>query len=162
MAGMAFGPSDLSANGAAPSQPGANAPGQRRKNTKRAVGPTYHPRRKNRAFSPLACRRTCSLGAAILLVHSEFFAIVRPMTETQRQILEALLELERAVASMPTANPKPNLLALFSRIDSLTSSLPTSTDPNLLHYLHKRSYQKARIHLEGHDAENQAGNCRHV
>ena len=64
MAGIAFGPSDLSANGAAPSQPGANAPGQRRKNTKRAVGPTYHPRRKNRAFSPLACRRTCSLGVA--------------------------------------------------------------------------------------------------
>ena len=84
------------------------------------------------------------------------------MTETQRQILEALLELERAVASMSTANPKPNLLSLFSRIDSLTASLPTSTDPNLLHYLHKRSYQKARIHLEGNDAENQVGNCRHV
>lgn len=84
------------------------------------------------------------------------------MTETQRQILDALLELENTVAAMPTANPKPSLLPLFTRIDSLTASLPTSTDPDLLHYLHKRSYQKARLYLQGRDAENQAGNCGHV
>ena len=84
------------------------------------------------------------------------------MTDTQRQILDSLTELERAVASMPTANPKPNLVPLFQRIDSLTASLPTSTDPTLLHYLHKKSYQKARLYLEGKDAENQQGNCRHV
>ena len=84
------------------------------------------------------------------------------MTETQRQILDALLELESTVAAMPTANPKPSLLPLFTRIDSLTASLPTSTDPDLLHYLHKRSYQKARLYLQGRDAENQAGNCGHV
>ncbi|HEY0549479.1 MAG TPA: hypothetical protein VGF13_07735 [Verrucomicrobiae bacterium] len=81
------------------------------------------------------------------------------MTETQKSILESLLELESAVASMPQANPKPNLLPLFSRLDELTQALPTTTDPTLLHYLHKKSYQKARLYLEGCDAENARGNC---
>lgn len=84
------------------------------------------------------------------------------MTETQQQILDTLLELEGAIARMASSNPKPNLLPLFERIDQLTRALPPTTDPNLLHYLHKKSYQKARMHLQGQDAENQPGNCRHV
>jgi len=32
----------------------------------------------------------------------------------------------------------------------------------LLHYLQKKSYEKARLYLQGRDAENQLGNCRHV
>lgn len=84
------------------------------------------------------------------------------MTATERDILSALLELERAVASMPQAHPKPNLLPLFERLDVLTTALPSSTEPILLHYLHKKSFQKARLFLEGRDAENAAGNCRHV
>ncbi len=81
------------------------------------------------------------------------------MTGTERDILESLLALERAVASMPTANPKPNLLPLFTRIDEFTAQLPRGTDPQLLHYLHKKSYEKARLFLEGRDAENAQGNC---
>ena len=84
------------------------------------------------------------------------------MSDIQSKILSALVELEEAVASMPTANPKPNLLPLFSRLDTLTAALPRDTDPGLLHYLHKKSYQKARLHLQGRDGENQEGNCRHV
>ena len=84
------------------------------------------------------------------------------MTQTEQSILNALLELERAVESMPCANPKPNLLPLFARLDELTTTLPPTTDATLLHYLHKKSYQKARLFLQGCDAENQAGNCRHV
>lgn len=84
------------------------------------------------------------------------------MNEIERQILEAILELERAVQSMPTAQPKPNLVPLFGRIDELTAQLPRATDPTLLHYLHKKSYEKARLYLQGRDAENQVGNCRHV
>ncbi len=84
------------------------------------------------------------------------------MTQTETDILNALLELEAAVASMRTANPKPDLLLLFARIDTLASRLPESTDPTLLHYLRKKSYEKARLYLQGRDAENQAGNCRHV
>ena len=79
-----------------------------------------------------------------------------------KNILAALVELENAVATMPAANPKPNLLPLFARIDDLTKQLPRNADPQLLHYLHKKSYEKARLFLQDRDAENQIGNCRHV
>jgi hypothetical protein len=85
------------------------------------------------------------------------------MDETlEKNLLAALTELDAAVKMMPTANPKPNLVPLFNRIDDLTKKLPRNADPALLHYLHKKSYEKARLFLEGRDAENAAGNCRHV
>ncbi len=80
----------------------------------------------------------------------------------EKSLLAALLDLDQAVRSMPTANPKPNLMPLFNHIDELTKQLPRNADPALLHYLHKKSYEKARLFLQGRDAENQAGNCRHV
>lgn len=85
------------------------------------------------------------------------------MTENvEEHLLRTLLELEQAVEAMPTANPKPSLLPLFSRLDELTRQLPRHADPALLHYLHKKSYEKARLWLQSREAENQAGNCRHV
>jgi hypothetical protein len=81
------------------------------------------------------------------------------VTETEQSILNALLDLDRAVASMARANPKPNLLPLFSRLDELTGALPKTTEPLLLHYLHKKSYEKARLFLQGREAENLRGNC---
>jgi hypothetical protein len=80
----------------------------------------------------------------------------------EQQLLQALIQLDEAVKSMATANPKPKLLPLFAQIDELTEQLPSGTDPTLLHYLLKKSYEKARLYLEGRDAENQVGNCRHV
>jgi hypothetical protein len=80
----------------------------------------------------------------------------------EKKLLEALLDLDQTVKAFPTANPKPNLVPLFSHIDDLTRQLPRDTDPALLHYLHKKSYEKARLYLQGRDAENQLGNCRHV
>jgi hypothetical protein len=84
------------------------------------------------------------------------------MTEIEQQILGALVDLEQKVQELPKANPKPNLLPVFARIDELTGQLPRGTAPMLLHYLQKKSYQKARLFLEGRDEENAAGNCRHV
>ena len=81
------------------------------------------------------------------------------MTLTEKTIWETLVELDRQVKSMATANPKPNLLPLFTRLDDLTAQLPKQTPPELLHYLHKKSYEKARLFLEGRDAENAQGNC---
>lgn len=81
------------------------------------------------------------------------------MTETEQSILQGLIELDKAVKSMATANPKPNLLPLFTRLDDLARQLPKSTSPDLLHYLHKKSYEKARLWLEGRDAENARGSC---
>ena len=82
------------------------------------------------------------------------------MSATERDILQTLMELENAVKSMATTNPKPNLAPLFNRIDALTDQLPKDTDAALLHYLHRKSYEKARLWLEGRDTENQAGSCR--
>ena len=84
------------------------------------------------------------------------------MTGIETEVLESLLELEEAIKFMATANPKPSLLPLFSRIDELIRKLPTSTDPALLHYLHKKSYEKARLFLQGRDAENTTGSCGHL
>jgi hypothetical protein len=81
------------------------------------------------------------------------------MTQTEQDILVALVELEDTVRRMPTANPKPSLLPFFTRLDELTRQLPPGTSSDLLHYLHKKSYEKARLFLQGRDAENQAGNC---
>ena len=80
----------------------------------------------------------------------------------ERQLLDALAELDNAIKAMPAIEGKPNFLLLFGRIDELAEQLPRDTDPVLLHYLQKKSYEKARRFLQGRDAENQAGNCRHV
>jgi hypothetical protein len=83
------------------------------------------------------------------------------MNETERAILSALNELNRMVQSMKTADPKPNLLPVFEQIETLTARLGPQADPSLLHYLHKKSYEKARLYLDGRDAENARGTCRH-
>jgi hypothetical protein len=80
----------------------------------------------------------------------------------EQQLLTALMELDATVKTLATANPKPSLLPFFARIDELTAQLPPTTNPTLLHYLHKKSYEKARWYLQGRDAENQIGNCRHI
>lgn len=76
------------------------------------------------------------------------------MTLIEEQILDNLLALENAAAQMATASPKPNLLPIFSRLDELARQLPPGTDPELLHFLHRKSYQKARALLQ----QRQGGN----
>jgi len=83
-------------------------------------------------------------------------------SSVEKELLTALTQLAETVKAMPAANPKPSLLPVFARLDELTKQLPGTADPTLLHYLHKKSYEKARFYLQGRDAENQAGNCRHV
>jgi len=83
------------------------------------------------------------------------------MSELEQDILKALLDLESAVKAFPSSNPKPNLLPFFERLDDLTGRLPSDADPSLLHYLRKKSYEKARLLLQGRDAENARGSCRH-
>jgi hypothetical protein len=65
------------------------------------------------------------------------------MTLIEQQILDNLMELEASAAKMAAANPKPDLLPIFSRLDELARQLPPGADPDLLHYLHRKSYQKA-------------------
>ena len=84
------------------------------------------------------------------------------MNETENAILQTLLELDSSVKRMANANPKPDLRPFFTRLDQLATQLPRGTDPSLLHYLHKKSYEKARLFLQGREAENAEGNCGHV
>lgn len=81
------------------------------------------------------------------------------MTTLEKDILSALIELDTAAKSLRTANPKPDLQLLFNRLDELTRRLPSNSNPDLLHYMHKKSYQKARLLLEGREAENARGTC---
>ena len=77
------------------------------------------------------------------------------MTATEQQLLDVLLELEDAIARI-NAEPKPDLMKIFGRLDELTAGMPKDSPPDLLHYLHKKSYQKARLFLQGQDPEQGA------
>ena len=65
------------------------------------------------------------------------------LTLIEQQILDNLIALETATAKMAAANPKPDLLPIFARLDELARQLPAGSEPELLHYLHRKSYQKA-------------------
>ena len=83
------------------------------------------------------------------------------MSDLERKILDALRRLDSGVAAYRDGGPKPDLPGLFQELDDLTASLPARETPaDLLHYLHKKSYEKARLFLEGRDAENARGACR--
>ena len=82
------------------------------------------------------------------------------MNPVEQSILDALNELDAAVKQMPAIQPKPNLIPIFDRIDALARQLPRGANPDLSHYLSKKSYEKARLLLAGEDEKNGRGTCR--
>jgi hypothetical protein len=70
------------------------------------------------------------------------------MTQTERDILDTLLELEQAAGRMSSSPSKPDLRPLFARLDQLALQLPADAPPDLRHYLQRKSYQKARAFLQ--------------
>ena len=81
------------------------------------------------------------------------------MTALEQQLLDELLAYEDTVRRLPTLNPKPSLLAIFEKLDDLTAQLPRGTSPDLLHFLHKKSYEKARLWLQERREEIARGGC---
>ncbi len=81
------------------------------------------------------------------------------MTQLEQEILAALDDLGTTIKSRAPDQPLPNLVPLFSRLDEMTRRLPRNSDPELLHFLHKKSYEKARLLLQGRGAENARGTC---
>lgn len=77
------------------------------------------------------------------------------MTETEQHLLEQLRALEADVARQPRPDLRPRLVEL----DRLTRALPTAADPELRHFLQRRSYEKARLFLENRSDEIQRGGC---
>ena len=101
-----------------------------------------------------------------MLHHADLIVSAPPNGKThamkksvEADLLEALVKLDAAVKAMPTASPRPNLLPLFQRIDDLAGHLPFNASPNLLHFLQKKSYEKARLFLEGRTGEISKGAC---
>jgi len=84
------------------------------------------------------------------------------VTSNEQAVLNKLVELEARVAHLAAHKSGPSLLPLFDQLQQLTREMPSTTDPTLMHYLHKQSWQKARLWLEGREAENVTGNCGHV
>jgi hypothetical protein len=70
------------------------------------------------------------------------------MTNAESEILTVLEQLQTTVAQFATANPKPDLRPIFAKLDQLTKALPKDTDPQLLHFLHRGSYEKATQWLQ--------------
>lgn len=72
-------------------------------------------------------------------------------TPPYSDILDALRRLDA------TAAARGNVLAVLHDLDHLGRSLPPDAPADLRHYLQRRSYEKARLFLEGLDPE--AGPC---
>ncbi len=81
------------------------------------------------------------------------------MIQLEREILATLDDLDATIKLRAPGRPIPNLVPLFTRLDEMTRQLPKETDPELLHFLHKKSYAKARLLLQGRGVENARGTC---
>ncbi len=71
------------------------------------------------------------------------------MNSVEENLLRALLDLEQAAKMRAAANPKTNIGDLLRRLDEMANELPAGTDPQLLHFLRRKSYDKARRWLQG-------------
>ncbi|MBX3732534.1 MAG: hypothetical protein KF791_08065 [Verrucomicrobiae bacterium] len=76
------------------------------------------------------------------------------MEPVESRLLTALMKLDAAVGS-GAADVRPLLAAL----DRMTGELPSSADPELVHFLRRRSYEKARLFLLGRREAIQRGGC---
>jgi hypothetical protein len=81
------------------------------------------------------------------LVFGGEWAIAECMNDIERGVLEALTELEAAVAADRPGVVRSDVGAALRRIDTLSDQLPGSADPELKHYLQRKSYEKARLRL---------------
>lgn len=81
------------------------------------------------------------------------------MTQLEQQLQEALTALDLAVKRMVATKQVVDLLPFFSRIEELGAQLPPGTDPQLIHFLQRKSFEKATLWLEGRKAEITRGIC---
>ncbi len=77
------------------------------------------------------------------------------MNQTETRLLDAL----RALESDAAQQPRPDLRPRLAELDRLLQELPVNADPELRHFLQRRSYEKARLFLEGRQADIQRGGC---
>lgn len=71
------------------------------------------------------------------------------MNPVERELLDALRELENVAGRIASGEAGASVLPQIRKIAELRRSLDPGTDPRLLHFLAKNSYEKARFFLEG-------------
>jgi hypothetical protein len=81
------------------------------------------------------------------------------MTQLETELHQALLDLDDAVKRMAATKLPVDLMTHFARIDELGAKLPAGTDPQLVHFIQRKSFEKAMLWLEGHKAEITRGIC---
>ncbi len=77
------------------------------------------------------------------------------MNQLEIELLDQLRGLEGDIARTPRPDLRPRLAVL----DRLLRDLAPDADPELRHFLQRRSYEKARLLLEGRSVEIQRGGC---
>ena len=81
------------------------------------------------------------------------------MTQLEQELHAALLDLDAAVKRMAATKTPVDLMPLFNRIDELGAKLPPGTDPQLVHFIQRKSFEKATLWLEGRKPEITRGIC---
>ena len=79
------------------------------------------------------------------------------MEDWRASILEGLRGFEAAASAAGRGGDRSALRASLARLADLERALPADADAQLRHYLQRRSYEKARLWIEGTDPE--AGPC---
>jgi hypothetical protein len=81
------------------------------------------------------------------------------MTQLEQELHAALLELDGTVKRMAATRTPVDLLPLFARIEELGAKLPPGTDPQLVHFIQRKSFEKAALWLEDRKSEITRGIC---
>ena len=85
-------------------------------------------------------------------------ALAREMKLSMTEVFEVASFYHHFDIVKEGETPPPPLTPLFTRLDTLAAQLPPGGSHDLRHYLQRRSYEKARLWLEGVDSEK--GTCR--
>ena len=83
---------------------------------------------------------------------------VSPRGETLARLARTLDDYLAAVPRQKEPNP-PDLLAIFARLDALEIEIDSGYPAQLRHYLHQKSYRKARLFLQGGETAVEKGAC---
>ncbi len=79
------------------------------------------------------------------------------MTDVERALLDALRDLDHEVADAAVTKRRPEVVSRILRLRELTSVLSPEADPMLMHCLQRQSWEKARMILDGRQAEVRHG-----
>ncbi len=87
------------------------------------------------------------------------------MRDVESELLQALRDLEQAASAArsrpPGAPGGSGVLPILERLDLLAQELPPTSSPDLRHFLQRKSYEKARLLLEGSANAKREGRCGH-